>query len=142
MLQDGRLHYREGPNASLDASILRGCRKPFREDGGLKVVEGNLGRGVIKVSADDEAHWQGEAHCRTFDEQSAFVRAFENNEFQHDVIVVVPYPAPAGSGKPQLYKLTSCLGTLQDRGLRVGWVSARGMSGASGKVPAVIHLSP
>ena len=142
MLQDGRLHYREGPNASLDASILRGCGEPFREDGGLKVVEGNLGRGVIKVSAVDEAHWQVEAPCRIFDEQSAFVRAFENNEFQQDVIVVVRFQGPAANGMPELHKLTPYLGILQDRGLRVALVTDGRMSGASGKVPAVIHLSP
>lgn len=142
MLRDGRLEYREGPDTSLDASILRGCREPFRADGGLKLMEGDLGRGVIKVSAVDEAHWKVEAPCRIFDEQAAFVRAFENHEFQEDVIVVVRFQGPAANGMPELHKLTPYLGILQDRGLQVALVTDGRMSGASGKVPAVIHLCP
>ena len=141
-LEQGRLVWRDGPAASLDESILRGCARPFRADGGLRVVEGNLGRGVIKVSAVDPAHWQVSAPCRVFDSQPAFIQAFENNEFQSDVIAVVRFQGPAANGMPELHKLTPYLGILQDRGLHVALVTDGRMSGASGKVPAVIHLGP
>lgn len=142
MLREGRLDYRDGPTRSLDAGILRAWREPFRVDGGLKVVGGNLGRGVIKVSAVNPMHWQVSAPCRIFDSQQDFVHAFEQNEFREDVIVVVRFQGPAANGMPELHKLTPYLGILQDRGLHVALVTDGRMSGASGKVPAVIHLSP
>ena len=141
-LEQGELVWRDGPNASLDEGILRGYAHPFRADGGLRVVDGNLGRGVIKVSAVDPAHWQVSAPCRVFDSQPAFIQAFENNEFQSDVIAVVRFQGPAANGMPELHKLTPYLGILQDRGFQVALVTDGRMSGASGKVPAVIHLSP
>ena len=141
-LEQGRLIWREGPTASLDDSILRGRDNPFGADGGLRVINGNLGRGVIKVSAVDPAHWQVSAPCRVFDGQPAFIEAFENNEFNSDMIAVVRFQGPAANGMPELHKLTPYLGILQDRGLQVALVTDGRMSGASGKVPAVIHLSP
>lgn len=142
VLQEGRLIWRDGPTSSLDEDILRGYQRPFREDGGLRVVEGELGRGVIKVSAVQPEHWQVTAPCRVFDSQQAFVQAFENNEFHSDMIAVVRFQGPAANGMPELHKLTPYLGVLQDRGLHVALVTDGRMSGASGKVPAVIHLSP
>ena len=142
VLQDGRLIWRDGPTASLDESILRGCEQPFRADGGLRVIQGNLGRGVIKVSAVSPEHWQVAARCRVFDDQHALVHAFENNEFDSDMIAVVRFQGPAANGMPELHKLTPYLGVLQDRGFKVALVTDGRMSGASGKVPAVIHLSP
>jgi len=142
VLEQGRLIWREGPTASLDENILRGWERPFRADGGLRVIEGDLGRGVIKVSAVDSSHWQVAAPCRVFDSQQAFVQAFESNEFHGDLIAVVRFQGPAANGMPELHKLTPYLGVLQDRGLQVALVTDGRMSGASGKVPAVIHLSP
>ena len=141
-LEQGKLVWRDGPAASLDERILRGCARPFRADGGLRVIEGSLGRGVIKVSAVDPAHWQVSAPCRVFDSQPAFIQAFQNNEFQNDVIAAVRFQGPAANGMPELHKLTPYLGILQDRGLRVALITDGRMSGATGKVPAVIHLSP
>lgn len=141
-LQQGQLHWRDGPAASLDRTVLRGWRDPFRADGGLRVIRGNLGRGVIKLSAVQPEHWQVTAPCRIFDSQQAFVAAFENNEFRQDMIAVVRFQGPAANGMPELHKLTPYLGVLQDRGLRVALVTDGRMSGASGKVPAVIHLTP
>ena len=142
VLQEGRLIWRDGPTSSLDEDILRGYQRPFRGDGGLRVMEGELGRGVIKVSAVQPEHWQVTAPCRVFDSQQAFVQAFENNEFHSDMIAVVRFQGPAANGMPELHKLTPYLGVLQDRGLHVALVTDGRMSGASGKVPAVIHLSP
>ena len=142
VLQEGRLIWRDGPTSSLDEDILRGYQRPFRGDGGLRVMEGELGRGVIKVSAVQPEHWQVTAPCRVFDSQQAFVQAFEHNEFHSDMIAVVRFQGPAANGMPELHKLTPYLGVLQDRGLHVALVTDGRMSGASGKVPAVIHLSP
>ena len=97
---------------------------------------------MIKVSAVDPAHWQVTAPCRVFDGQPAFIEAFENDEFHSDVIAVVRFQGPAANGMPELHKLTPYLGILQDRGLKVALVTDGRMSGASGKVPAVIHVSP
>lgn len=142
MLDGGRLAWRDGPQASLDDSILRSLHSPFSVDGGLRLVEGDLGRSVIKVSAVRPEHWQVSAPCRIFATQEAFVDAFKNNEFEHDVIVVIRFQGPAANGMPELHKLTPYLGILQDRGLQVALVTDGRMSGASGKVPAVIHVSP
>ena len=141
-LEQGRLVWRDGPTASLDESILRGHARPFRADGGLRVMQGNLGRGVIKVSAVSPEHWQVAAPCRIFDSQQALMQAFDNNELQGDLIAVVRFQGPAANGMPELHKLTPYLGILQDRGQRVALVTDGRMSGASGKVPAVIHVSP
>ena len=142
ILTDGRLSWRDGPTASLDDNILRSRRTPFSADGGLRLLEGNLGRSVIKVSAVQPEYWRVSAPCRIFDTQEAFVDAFQNQEFHSDVIVVVRFQGPAANGMPELHKLTPYLGVLQDRGLQVALVTDGRMSGASGKVPAAIHLTP
>ncbi|TKA90844.1 MULTISPECIES: phosphogluconate dehydratase [Halopseudomonas] len=142
VLTDGRLSWRDGPAASLDESVLRGRQTPFSADGGLRLLEGNLGRSVIKVSAVQPEYWRVSAPCRIFDSQEAFVDAFQRDEFQSDVIVVARFQGPAANGMPELHKLTPYLGVLQDRGLQVALVTDGRMSGASGKVPAAIHLTP
>lgn len=141
-LLDGQLHWRDGPANSLDTTILRGSGQPFSTDGGLRLMQGNLGRGVMKVSAVAAEHWQISAPCRIFHTQEAFIEAFNNKEFTRDVVVVMRFQGPAANGMPELHKLTPYLSILQDRGLRVALVTDGRMSGASGKVPAVIHLSP
>jgi phosphogluconate dehydratase len=128
--------------ASTDETILRPIERPFREDGGLRLLQGNLGRATIKISAVEEAHWLIEAPARVFDTQEAVVLAFEAGELERDVIVVVRFQGPAANGMPELHKLTPCLGVLQDRGFKVALVTDGRMSGASGKVPAAIHVSP
>ena len=141
-LLDGRLAWRDGPTASLDDSILREPSAPFSSDGGLRLVQGPLGRGVIKTSAVASEHWQVEAPCRVFDDQNDFVAAFKAGELERDFIAVLRFQGPAANGMPELHKLTPYLGVLQDRGFSVALVTDGRMSGASGKVPAVIHLYP
>ncbi|SDR93444.1 6-phosphogluconate dehydratase [Halopseudomonas xinjiangensis] len=140
--EKGRVAWRDGPIQSLDDSILREPAAPFSVDGGLRLVQGSLGRGVIKTSAVSPEHWRVEAACRVFDDQNAFVEAFKAGELERDLIAVLRFQGPAANGMPELHKLTPYLGVLQDRGFRVALVTDGRMSGASGKVPAVIHLYP
>jgi phosphogluconate dehydratase len=130
------------PGPSGDETILRGAADPFQPDGGMRLVEGNLGRAVFKTSAVDPAHWTIEAPCRVFDSQAAVAQAFAAGELDRDVVVVVRFQGPRANGMPELHKLTPVLGVVQDRGFKVALVTDGRMSGASGKVPAAIHVSP
>ncbi|KGE77049.1 phosphogluconate dehydratase [Halomonas sp. ND22Bw] len=141
-LEDGKLVWREGPEASLDTEVLRGVDEPFAPTGGLTVLDGNLGRGVIKVSAVQEAHRLVEAPARIFEDQNELKAAFDAGELDRDVVAVVRFQGPKANGMPELHKLTPFLGVLQDRGHKVALVTDGRMSGASGKVPAAIHISP
>jgi phosphogluconate dehydratase len=141
-LEEGKLVWREGPTESLDTEVLRGVAKPFAPTGGLTVLEGNLGRGVIKVSAVKPEHRLVEAPIKIFEDQNDLKGAFEAGELDRDVIAVVRFQGPKANGMPELHKLTPYLGVLQDRGYRVALVTDGRMSGASGKVPAAIHISP
>ncbi|PWV78135.1 phosphogluconate dehydratase [Halomonas sp. A11-A] len=141
-LEEGKLVWREGPTESLDADVLRGVAEPFAPTGGLTVLDGNLGRGVIKVSAVAEAHRLVEAPARIFEDQNELKAAFEAGELDRDLVVVVRYQGPKANGMPELHKLTPYLGVLQDRGFQVALVTDGRMSGASGKVPAAIHMTP
>lgn len=141
-LDDGKLVWRAGTNQSLDDAVLRPFSQPFSADGGLKVLDGNLGRGVIKVSAVAEAHRIVEAPAIVFEDQDAMAAAFKNGELEKDFIAVVRYQGPQALGMPELHKLTPYLGILQDRGFHVALVTDGRMSGASGKVPAAIHVWP
>ncbi|MFB9146918.1 phosphogluconate dehydratase [Halomonas alkalicola] len=141
-LEEGKLTWREGPADSLDRDVLRGVSEPFAPTGGLTVLDGNLGRGVIKVSAVAEEHRLVEAPARIFEDQNELKAAFEAGELDRDVVVVVRYQGPKANGMPELHKLTPYLGVLQDRGFQVALVTDGRMSGASGKVPAAIHMTP
>ncbi|NWN82166.1 MAG: phosphogluconate dehydratase [Halomonas sp.] len=141
-LEDGKLVWREGPKASLDSDVLTGVSTPFAPTGGLTVLDGNLGRGVIKISAVAEEHRVVEAPVKIFEDQNDLKGAFEAGELDRDVIAVVRFQGPKANGMPELHKLTPYLGVLQDRGHKVALVTDGRMSGASGKVPAAIHLSP
>ncbi|SDJ53104.1 phosphogluconate dehydratase [Billgrantia gudaonensis] len=141
-LEDGKLVWREGPDASLDTEVLRGVEAPFAPTGGLTVLDGNLGRGVIKVSAVAEEHRLVEAPVKLFEDQNELKAAFEAGELDRDVIAVVRFQGPKANGMPELHKLTPYLGVLQDRGHKVALVTDGRMSGASGKVPTAIHISP
>lgn len=140
-LEDGRLVWREGPERSLDEAILRPLDKPFAE-GGLRLMEGNLGRGVMKVSAVAPEHQVVEAPVRIFHDQASLAAAFKAGELERDLVAVVRFQGPRANGMPELHKLTPFLGVLQDRGFKVALVTDGRMSGASGKVPAAIHVSP
>ncbi|MEP7131319.1 MAG: phosphogluconate dehydratase [Sphingomicrobium sp.] len=127
---------------SADLDMLRPVAEPFRADGGMRLVKGNLGRAVIKTSAVDEERWTIEAPARCFSDQNEVLEAFKAGELKRDVAVVVRFQGPRANGMPELHKLTPTLGVLQDRGFKVALITDGRMSGASGKVPAAIHVSP
>ncbi|MFN5940681.1 MAG: dihydroxy-acid dehydratase, partial [Polaromonas sp.] len=127
---------------SKDESIVRGVVKPFSASGGLKLLQGNLGRSVIKVSSVPDDRHVIEAPARVFDSQQGLLNAFDAGELEKDVICVVRWQGPQANGMPELHKLTPPLAVLQGRGYRVALVTDGRMSGASGKVPAAIHVSP
>ena len=141
-LVDGTLAWAEGPATTLNDRILRPAASPFQPEGGLKQLAGNLGRGVIKVSAVAPDRHVIEAPARVFHDQEDVKRAFRAGEFTSDTVVVVRFQGPRANGMPELHSLTPTLAVLQDRGLRVALVTDGRMSGASGKVPAAIHVCP
>ena len=140
---DGGVEWVEGPTASLDTDVLRAADDPFSPDGGLRVLTGPLGRAVIKTSAVKPEHRVVTAPALVFDDQADFLAAFAAGELDgRDLVAVIRYQGPAANGMPELHKLTPALGVLQDRGQRVAVVTDGRMSGASGKVPAAIHVTP
>jgi len=139
---NGELHYVPAPKESGDAEILATVDKPFRADGGLALMAGNLGRGVMKISAVKREHHIIEAPAKVFDSQNALMDAFKAGELEQDLVAVIRFQGPAANGMPELHKLTPPLGVLQDRGFKVALVTDGRMSGASGKVPAAIHMVP
>ena len=141
-MQDGRLIWRDLPTQPVDASIVRTAAEPFSASGGLRLLSGNLGRSVIKVSAVPEDRHVIEAPARVFSTQEAMQAAFKAGELARDVVVVVRFQGPKANGMPELHKLTPPLAVLQGQGFKVALVTDGRMSGASGKVPAAIHLSP
>ncbi|MDP4732397.1 MAG: phosphogluconate dehydratase [Limnohabitans sp.] len=128
--------------ASKDDTVVRPATSPFSATGGLKLLQGNLGRSVIKISAVPEAFHVIEAPARVFNSQEELQQAFKAGELDHDVVCVVRWQGPQANGMPELHKLTPPLAILQGRGLKVALVTDGRMSGASGKVPAAIHVSP
>jgi phosphogluconate dehydratase len=141
-LDDGVLRWRPAPEHSLDSQILADADHPFSPDGGLKLLTGNLGRAVIKISAVDPSHRALEAPALVFDGQDELLDAFKKGALQRDFVAVVRYQGPRANGMPELHKLTPALGVLQDQGFKVALVTDGRMSGASGKVPAAIHVTP
>jgi phosphogluconate dehydratase len=140
--EDGALCWRPSARSSGDEAVLRPVAAPFAVDGGIRVLEGSLGRAVMKVSAVAPEHRVVSAPARVFDGQAGFLAAFENGELDSDLVAVVRHQGPRANGMPELHKLTPALGVLIDRGLRVALVTDGRMSGASGKVPAAIHCTP
>jgi phosphogluconate dehydratase len=141
-LEHGALVWKDGAARSGDPSVLATMAKPFSPDGGLRLMQGNLGRGVIKISAVAPEHRHVRAPAIVFDTQEEMVAAHKRGELQRDFIAVVRHQGPRANGMPELHRLTPVLGALQDQGFHVGLVTDGRMSGASGKVPMVIHLSP
>ncbi|WP_374546234.1 phosphogluconate dehydratase [Rhodoblastus sp.] len=139
---DGEIVWRDGPDASGDEAILRSVGRPFSATGGLRILEGNLGRAVIKTSAVAPERHVVEAPALVFHSQEALQAAFKAGRLERDFIAVIRFQGPRAIGMPELHKLTPPLGVLQDRGFKVGLVTDGRMSGASGKVPAAIHLTP
>lgn len=142
MLEHGELVWRDGPTESFDKDVVASVDKPFKADGGLSVLSGNLGRAVMKTSALREPHCKIKAPVVVFEDQHQLHAAFKANELNKDCIVVVRFQGPAAVGMPELHSLTPPLAVLQDRGYKVALVTDGRMSGASGKVPAAIHVTP
>ncbi|WBU65054.1 phosphogluconate dehydratase [Paracoccus aerodenitrificans] len=141
-MRGGRVVWEDGPSESQNDKILRPASDAFAPTGGLKQLQGNMGRGVIKVSAVAPERHIIEAPARVFTDQEQVKDAFRAGEFTEDTIVVVRFQGPAANGMPELHSLTPILAVLQDRGLKVALVTDGRMSGASGKVPAAIHIAP
>ena len=138
----GRATWQDAPAASADQNVLRGTSAPFSPDGGLVLVKGNLGRAVMKVSAVKPEHRIVEAPALVFNSQEDFMRAYKAGELDRDFVAVLRFQGPRANGMPELHSLTPALSNLQDAGRHVALVTDGRMSGASGKVPAAIHVSP
>ena len=141
-LDGGKLVWRDGAKASLNRDILRPADDPFEAEGGMRMISGPLGRGVIKTSAVKAEHRIVEAPAAVFDDQDELLAAFSRGELNRDVIAVVRFQGPRANGMPELHALTPPLGVLLDKGFKVALVTDGRMSGASGKVPAAIHMTP
>ena len=141
-LEDGRLVWREGPTQSLNRDILRPADDPFQPEGGIRLLTGGLGRAVIKTSAVKDENLIVEAPALVFQDQDELLEAHKRGELNRDFIAVVRFQGPTANGMPELHSLTPVLGVLQDKGFKVALVTDGRMSGASGKVPAAIHVSP
>jgi 6-phosphogluconate dehydratase len=141
-LAEGALTFEPAPQESALPKVLTGIKAPFQETGGLKLLTGNLGRSVIKVSAVKEEHRVIEARARVFHGQEGLQRAFRAGELDGDMIAVVRFSGPKALGMPELHNLTPPLSVLQNRGFKVALITDGRMSGASGKVPAAIHMTP
>jgi phosphogluconate dehydratase len=141
-LDGEKLAWRPAPAVSGDAGVLRGVADAFAPTGGMRLLEGNLGRAVMKVSAVKPELWTVEAPARVFTDQNDVITAFKAGELERDVVVVVSHQGPRANGMPEMHKLTPTLGVLLDRGFKVALLTDGRMSGASGKVPAAIHVSP
>ncbi|SLN38968.1 Phosphogluconate dehydratase [Roseivivax jejudonensis] len=141
-LEGERVVYGPGAGKTQNDKILRPVSDPFQKTGGLQQLDGNLGRGMMKTSAVDPSRHRIEAKARVFHDQQQVKDAFKAGEFTEDTIVVVRFQGPSANGMPELHSLTPTLAVLQDRGLKVALVTDGRMSGASGKVPSAIHVSP
>jgi phosphogluconate dehydratase len=141
-LEDGELVWRDTVKESLDLSILRPASDPFDREGGLRLVQGDLGRAVIKISAVKPENRIVEAPAAVFETQEDALQAFKDGKLNRDVVVVLRFQGPRANGMPELHSLSPALSVLQDKGFRVAFVTDGRMSGASGKTPAAIHVSP
>jgi len=139
---DGKLVWKDGTSESLDPEILRPANDPFDDQGGLRCVDGNIGRAVVKVSAVSRDRYAITADALVFDSQAAFVQAFNDGDLERNFVAVLPHQGPRANGMPELHKLTPYLGVLQGRGFKVALLTDGRMSGASGKVLAAIQVTP
>ena len=142
MLIDGELVWKDGVVESLDTDILRPASDPFDREGGLRLVQGDLGRAVIKISAVKPENRIVEAPAAVFETQEDALQAFKDGRLNRDVVVVLRFQGPRANGMPELHSLSPALSVLQDKGFKVAFVTDGRMSGASGKTPAAIHVSP
>lgn len=140
--KDTRVVWKDNSFAAVDADILRPVSRPFKDQGGICLVEGNVGRAIVKTSAVEQENQSVTAPARIFISQAAFVAAFEAGELTEDMVAVLPGQGPAANGMPELHKLTPFLGVMQNRGLKVALLTDGRMSGASGKILAAIQVTP
>ena len=140
--EDGKVVWRDLPEQSGDEAVLRKASNPFSNNGGMVLVQGNLGRAVMKISAVKAEHHVVEAPALTFDSQDDFMHAYKAGKLERDFVAVIRFQGPRANGMPELHALTPALANLQDAGFHVAMVTDGRMSGASGKVPAAIHVSP
>lgn len=141
-IENGKAIWKAAPAVSADENVLRAADQPFAADGGLRLLTGNLGRAVIKVSAVKADHRVVQAPALVFDSQEEFMHRYHAGELNRDFVAVVRFQGPRANGMPELHALTPALGNLQDAGYKVALVTDGRMSGASGKIPAAIHVSP
>ena len=141
-IKENKLVWEEGPKKSLNESIIRKVSNPFQLKSGLRMMSGNIGRAVMKISAIDSKQMIIQAEAIVFEEQDDLIKAFKNNELDKDFIAVLPFQGPKQNGMPELHQLTPTLTILQRRGFKVGLITDGRMSGASGKIPAAIHVVP
>ncbi|MFN5181521.1 MAG: phosphogluconate dehydratase [Bacteroidota bacterium] len=141
-INNGEINFVEGAHESHNNSILRPVEDPFMKSGGIKLLKGNIGRSVIKISAVDEKDRKVEAPAIVFETQEDFIKAFKKGELNKDFVAVLPFQGPKKNGMPELHQLTPSLTVLQKKGFKVALVTDGRMSGASGKVPAAIHVCP
>ena len=139
---DNTLEWRPLSNKSLNEDILRSYSKPFKKEGGIKILKGNIGKAVIKTSALENEKFKISAPAMVFKTESSVQEAFDSNKLNCDVIIVMPFQGPKANGMPELHGLTSILSIIQDKGYKVALLTDGRMSGASGKVPAIIHVCP
>jgi phosphogluconate dehydratase len=141
-LKDGNLHWDKTPTKPFDRSVLSGVDQPFESEGGIRLLEGDFGRAIIKTSAVERRHQKIKAPAVVIERQEDLTTLFKLGRLDRDCVVVVRYQGPKALGMPELHKLTSILGVQQDKGYQVALMTDGRMSGASGKVPAAIHLVP
>jgi phosphogluconate dehydratase len=141
-IKENKLVWEEGPKKSLNESIIRKVVNPFQLKSGLRMMSGNIGRAVMKISAIDSKQMIIQAEAIVFEEQDDLIKAFKNKELDKDFIAVLPFQGPKQNGMPELHQLTPTLTILQRRGFKVGLITDGRMSGASGKIPAAIHVVP
>jgi len=139
---NGTFGWRPARTESLDEDVLRPVDNPFDAEGGIRVVDGNVGRAIVKVSAVSEEHYKIEAPARVFHSQEEFKDAFNNGDLEMDFVAVLPAQGPGATGMPELHKLTPYLGVLQNRGFKVALLTDGRMSGASGSILAAIQVTP
>ncbi len=141
-MNNEEIDWKSAPSESMDSEILRSVTDPFDAEGGLRLVDGNLGRAMVKVSAVAPEHYSITAEARVFPSQIAFTEAFKAGELQRDLVAVLPYQGPRATGMPELHKLTPFLSVLQNTGHKVALLTDGRMSGASGTVLAAIQVTP
>ena len=142
VMHEGKLSWQPLPAASTDTSVVRNVTEPFAATGGLRLLQGNLGRAIVKASAVPEEAWIVRAPAKVFDSQEALVNAYKAGQLNMDFVAVVIFQGPRANGMPELHHFTPILGSLMSAGFKVALVTDGRMSGASGKVPAALHVSP